>query len=87
MSENVRWFDLIEEFRRLGGSADNICLRAGPFGRGVFPVDPSQPMLVRAPENFLLPVEEAAFQGDERRPTALSRLPETTRHLADTPAR
>lgn len=62
MRENTDWTEVLEEFRRLGGSADNICLRNGPFGRGVFPIDPSQPVLVRAPENLLLPVEEATFR-------------------------
>jgi hypothetical protein len=74
MRENTDWTEVLEEFRRLGGSADNICLRNGPFGRGVFPIDPSLPVLVRAPENLLLPVEEATFQDNKFRVAENSKM-------------
>jgi hypothetical protein len=74
MNENADWHELVEEFRRLGGTADNICLRNGTFGRGIFPVDPSLPVLVHAPENLLLPVEDASFQDGKFRVAGNSRM-------------
>jgi hypothetical protein len=47
------WQDLLTEFRALGGTAENICLREGVYGRGIFPVDPAKPVAIRIPENLL----------------------------------
>lgn len=48
------WDEMIEEFRALGGTADNVCLRKGRFGRGLFPRDPSRPVHIRIPDNLLV---------------------------------
>lgn len=48
------WDDMIEEFRALGGRADNICIRKGRFGRGLFPRDSSRPIHIRIPDNLLV---------------------------------
>ncbi len=51
------WDELIDEFRALGGTADNIRLGEGEFGRGLFPIDPVKPVAVHVPENLLVPVD------------------------------
>jgi hypothetical protein len=55
------WNDMLAEFRALGGVADNICLREGPYGRSVFPLDPAKPVLLHAPDNLLLDVADVMF--------------------------
>ncbi len=57
-----RWDQMLDEFRALGGTADNIRLGEGPLGRGLFPVDPSNPVAIRIPDNLLLPVEDVVFE-------------------------
>lgn len=52
------WDDLLEEFRALGGTADNIRLGQGEFGRGLFPVDPAKPVLIDIPGNLLVPAAD-----------------------------
>ena len=49
-----RWSRLIEEFRSFGGTANNVIQRQGPLGLGLFPVDPSKPVEIRAPEHLLV---------------------------------
>jgi hypothetical protein len=48
------WEDMLEEFRALGGTADNVCLREGRYGRGLFPIHQSKPVKVRIPESLLV---------------------------------
>ena len=55
------WQDLLTEFRALGGIAENICLREGAHGRGLFPVDPAKPVAIRIPENLLADSAWAEF--------------------------
>jgi hypothetical protein len=51
----MTWEDLLTEFRELGGIADNVIIRKGPMGRGVFPIDPEKPIRLRTPSNLLVP--------------------------------
>jgi hypothetical protein len=60
-SKSNRWRELLEEFRALGGTAENICIGEGRHGRGLFVEDASRPVRLRAPENLLLPLEAACF--------------------------
>ena len=67
------WDDMLEEFRALGGTAENICLKNGRFGRGLFPVDPAKPISVRIPDSLLVEpkhvsVENGAFRLDAHAP-------------------
>lgn len=52
---------MLDEFRALGGTADNIRLGLGELGRGIFPVDPARPVAVRIPENLLIDTADAVF--------------------------
>jgi len=52
-----RWDEMLDEFRALGGVADNICLKEGRFGRGLFPSDPSKPIKVHVPESLLIDIK------------------------------
>lgn len=55
--------DMLDEFRALGGTAGNIRLGQGAFGRGLFPADPSRPVAIRVPENLLIDAKDATFEG------------------------
>ena len=48
------FLDLLERFTELGGTAENICIRQGELGRGVFPVDPSRRAKIATPKNLLI---------------------------------
>jgi len=48
------WEEMLEEFRALGGVAENIRLDDGPLGRGLFPIDAASPIRIFIPESLLL---------------------------------
>ena len=52
------WDELLDEFRALGGTAENIRLGHGQFGRGLFPVDPAKPVVIDIPENLIVATED-----------------------------
>ena len=56
------WNEMQAEFRALGGTADNICLRDGPLGRGLFPVDPGRPIAIHIPETLLVATSDVRFE-------------------------
>ncbi len=56
------WLEVLDEFRQLGGRAENVRLGEGPRGRGLFPTDPSQPVELYVPENLLFPADEIKIQ-------------------------
>lgn len=58
------WSDLLAEFRRLGGTADNIRMGYGSLGRGLFAIDPSRPVELHTPPNLLLPRRDLIFRDD-----------------------
>ena len=55
------WHDLVAEFRALGGIAENICVREGAHGRGLFPVNPARPVAIRIPDHLLADSAWAEF--------------------------
>lgn len=55
------WDELLDAFRALGGVADNVALRSGPHGRGLFPRKSGQPIRLYAPPNLLFRVDEMVF--------------------------
>jgi hypothetical protein len=52
------WDALLTEFRGLGGTAENVTLRQGSRGRGVFAVDPAKPARLFVPPNLLVRCED-----------------------------
>ncbi len=46
----MTWEELLDEFRALGGVAENVRLGEGPFGRGIFVIDPRLPARLWAPD-------------------------------------
>ena len=57
-----RWTSLIEEFQSFGGTATNVVQREGEFGLGLFPIDPSKPVELRAPKNLLVPTDNITLK-------------------------
>nr|WP_115094579.1 hypothetical protein [Synechococcus sp. UW106] len=53
-----KWQHLIEGFRDLGGTVENIIQKQGAFGLGLFPIDPTQPIELRAPAELLVPTNQ-----------------------------
>lgn len=58
------WQSLLDEFRALGGVAENIALRPSGTGRGLFPENPDQPVRLTVPANLLIRPREIALYGD-----------------------
>jgi len=61
MSDAV-WNEVLDEFRTLGGIAENIRLGEGMLGRGLFPIDPAIPVRLHTPENLLIKVSDVVFE-------------------------
>lgn len=51
------WEKTLQHFRALGGVVDNIELREGVYGRGLFSKDPNQPVKMSLPKQLLVPTE------------------------------
>ncbi len=68
------WDEMLDEFRALGGRAENIRLGEGALGRGIFPIDPSKPVAIRIPENLLMETADAAFENGAFRVRPGSRI-------------
>jgi len=60
----LSWDDMLDEFRALGGVADNICMKEGRFGRGMFPIDPNKPIRLHTPESLLVDVKHVTFENN-----------------------
>lgn len=58
------WEFMLQVFRGMGGTADNIDQRNGPRGRGIFPIDPAKPIRLHVPQNLLIPVSDVEFVDD-----------------------
>lgn len=56
--------DLLQWFRDLGGVADNVQLRQGPHGWGLFVVDPDQPVRVFTPTHLLIAPQDLCLSRD-----------------------
>lgn len=48
------WEKTLDEFRKLGGVADNVILSEGIYGRGLFPKDSNLPVTIEVPKELLL---------------------------------
>lgn len=58
MTSESQWKEMLDEFRALGGTAENVRLGYGAFGRGLFPIDPAKPVDIRIPESLLVPLDQ-----------------------------
>ena len=65
MAESYSWEQMLDDFRRLGGTAENIVQREGPRGNGLFALHPSQPVRIHAPAHLLLDTEHVVLDGEE----------------------
>lgn len=72
MSDDTLWNDMLDEFRAIGGVAENIRLAEGQFGRGLFPIDPKQPVEIFIPSYLLIWMEDVRFENDVFRLTEAS---------------
>ena len=50
----MKFTEILEKFRALGGVAENIELRLGSYGRGIFPINPNQPIKIVVPTRLLV---------------------------------
>lgn len=66
--------DMLDEFRALGGTADNVGIGQGALGRGLFAADPAKPVVIRVPENLLLDAGDVAFEQGRLRAGPTSKL-------------
>lgn len=59
---DARWKEMLDAFRALGGTADNVRLGQGALGRGLFPIDPQRPVRLHAPANLLMDEDWIVFE-------------------------
>jgi len=52
------WQEMLDALCALGGAAQNIAPGKGAFGRGLVAVNPAEPVLLRIPQNLLVPVND-----------------------------
>lgn len=64
MMEVLSWSQMLDAFRALGGCADNVEQRLGPYGNGLFAIDPSKPVRLHVPEQLLVDCEHIVLRGD-----------------------
>ena len=64
MSEPYTWSQMLDEFRALGGKAENVEQRRGRYGNGLFPVDPEQSIHITVPEHLLIDSEHLVLEGE-----------------------
>ena len=65
MSSSVNWHEMLADFRRLGGIAENIEQRVGALGNGIFPIDVTQPIDIYVPPALLLDADQYVLQGGD----------------------
>jgi hypothetical protein len=56
------WRALLAELRALGGTAENVTLRHGTRGRGLFPLNPADPVRLLLPPNLLVNAEDTEIR-------------------------
>ena len=57
--------NLLEQFIELGGTAENICLRKGELGRGIFPLNSLRRAKIITPKNLLIDRGDVCVSSDE----------------------
>ena len=61
------WDFLLYEFRRLGGIADNVCLKEGEYGRGIFSFNPSVKARIFTPSKLLIKKDDIYLEDNKLR--------------------
>lgn len=77
------WDALVAEFRALGGTATNITLGHGSRGRGLFAIDPAQPVRLHVPPNLLVPTGDTELRDGQLVVKASATLGERERAFFD----
>ena len=62
MGSTTDWHALLEEFRSFGGRAENVVQREGPYGLGLFPINPAEPVELMVPKNLLVPADNVTLR-------------------------
>lgn len=72
---------MLDEFRALGGVADNVELKEGRFGRGLFAIDPKKPVRLHVPRSLMFDVFDLEFRENGLRLSAKAKADERTRRF------
>ncbi len=56
---------MLDEFRKLGGVAENIEQRPGIHGNGIFPIDSGRPIRISIPPHLLIDTEKLVLDGED----------------------
>lgn len=65
MSTSYTWTRMLDEFRQLGGKAENIEQRTGQYGNGIFPIDPARPVEIHIPDRLLVDTQHIVLAGED----------------------
>lgn len=65
VKNHYSWDRMIEDFRELGGIADNIVQRVGAYGNGIFPINPQAPVNIEVPDVLLIDADQLILRGDD----------------------
>ena len=65
MGSTADWHAFLEEFRSFGGRAENVVQREGPFGLGLFPINPAEPVELVVPKELLVPADNVVLRDGE----------------------
>lgn len=65
MQNTTEWTDLLEQFKRFGGQAENIAQQNGPYGLGLFPIDSNEEVNLLVPKNLLVPADNIELEDGE----------------------
>ena len=65
MDVGMNFQDHLDQFIELGGIAENICLKEGELGRGIYPIDSSRSAKIMTPANLLINPDNIGIYGDE----------------------
>jgi hypothetical protein len=75
------WNEMLDEFRALGGVADNVEIKEGRFGRGLFAVDPKKPVKLFVPGSLMFQISEIQLTEDGLRLNDKANADERTRRF------
>lgn len=83
MNTSYTWNQMLDDFRQLGGSAENIEQRVGQYGNGIFPADPAQPISIAVPDALLVDDTALVLDGENLVVDPASGVPAEVRHFID----